>query len=108
MTFRASIITLYPQMFPGPLGVSLAGRALEDGKWHLDLTHLRDFGEGKHKRVDDTPAGGGAGMVLRPDILAAAIDHASPPGDVRPRLLMSPRGKPLDQTMHVVVRKQAV
>ncbi len=99
MTFKASVITLYPEMFPGPLGVSLAGNALGDGKWQLDVTHLRDFGEGKHKRVDDTPAGGGAGMVLKPDVLASAIDATSPPDDPRPRLLMSPRGKPLDQKL---------
>ena len=99
MTFKASIITLYPEMFPGPLGVSLAGNALADGKWQIDITHLRDFGEGKHKRVDDTPAGGGAGMVLKPDILAKAIDAVSPEDDPRPRLMMSPRGKPLDQAM---------
>lgn len=98
MTFRASIITLYPEMFPGPLGYSLAGRALNDEKWSLDLTQLRDFGEGKHSRVDDTPAGGGAGMVLKADILGKAIDAASPADDPRPRLLMSPRGRPLQQS----------
>ncbi|MFK5981171.1 MAG: tRNA (guanosine(37)-N1)-methyltransferase TrmD [Rhizobiaceae bacterium] len=98
MTFRASIITLYPEMFPGPLGCSLAGRALNDEKWSLDLTQLRDFGEGKHSRVDDTPAGGGAGMVLKADVLGKAIDAASPADDPRPRLLMSPRGKPLQQS----------
>jgi len=97
MTFRACVITLFPEMFPGPLGHSLAGKALDEGKWTLDLTQLRDFGDGKHRRVDDTPAGGGAGMVLRPDVLAAAIDAVSPPNDARPRLLMSPRGKPVDQ-----------
>lgn len=95
MTFRASIITLYPEMFPGPLGVSLAGNALERGDWELETVHLREFGDGKHKRVDDTPAGGGAGMVLRADILANAIDSIG--ADDRPRLLMSPRGKPLTQ-----------
>ena len=82
-------------MFPGPLGLSLAGRALEEGAWDLQTVHLREFGEGKHKRVDDTPAGGGAGMVLKPDVLGAAID--SLPNDDRPRLLMSPRGKSLTQ-----------
>lgn len=97
MTFRASIITLYPDMFPGPLGHSLAGRALEEGKWQLETTHLREFGEGRHHHVDDTPSGGGAGMVLRADVLAKAIDHVSPDDDPRPRLLMSPRGKPLTQ-----------
>lgn len=95
MTFKASIITLYPEMFPGSLGMSLAGNALERGDWQLETVALREFGEGKHKRVDDTPAGGGAGMVLKPDVLANAIDSIG--GDSRPRLLMSPRGKPLTQ-----------
>ncbi|MBL4597798.1 MAG: tRNA (guanosine(37)-N1)-methyltransferase TrmD [Rhizobiaceae bacterium] len=104
MTFRASIITLYPEMFPGPLGHSLAGKALNEEKWSLELTQLRDFGEGKHARVDDTPAGGGAGMVLKADVLSQAIDAASPDDDPRPRLLMSPRGKTLDQAS---VRKLA-
>ena len=76
MTFHATILTLYPEMFPGPLGVSLAGRAREEGKWSLDAVQIRDFAIDKHKTVDDTPAGGGAGMVLRVDVLAAAIDHA--------------------------------
>jgi tRNA (guanine37-N1)-methyltransferase len=97
MSFRAGIITLYPEMFPGHLGASLAGRALERGDWTLETTQLRDFAEDRHRTVDDTPAGGGAGMVLRPDILARAIDHAAPEGDVRPKLLMSPRGRPLTQ-----------
>ena len=95
MTFRASIITLYPEMFPGPLGVSLAGKALEEGAWSLESVALRDFGIGKHKNVDDTPAGGGAGMVLRADVLGEAIDSIET--DDRPRLLMSPRGRVLDQ-----------
>ncbi len=86
-------------MFPGPLGISLAGRALKEGKWSLETTQIREFGVGKHASVDDTPAGGGAGMVLRADVLANAIDHVSPPDDSRPRLLMSPRGKPLSQAM---------
>ena len=97
MTFRATIITLYPEMFPGSLKYSLAGNALERGDWALKTVHLREFGEGKHKRVDDTPAGGGAGMVLRPDVLGSAIDAAAEINDKRPRLLMSPRGKPLTQ-----------
>lgn len=97
MSFRASIVTLYPQMFPGSLGISLAGRALERGDWSLETVQIRDFATGKHANVDDTPAGGGAGMVLRADVLGRAIDHASPANDERPRLLMSPRGKPLDQ-----------
>jgi tRNA (guanine37-N1)-methyltransferase len=96
LPFRATILTLYPDMFPGHLGHSLSGKALERGQWSLDTLQIRDFAEDKHRTVDDTPAGGGAGMVLRADILAKAIDHASD-GDDRPRLLMSPRGKPLTQ-----------
>lgn len=96
MAFRATILTLYPEMFPGHLGHSLAGRALERGQWSLDAVQIRDFAEDRHRTVDDTPAGGGAGMVLRADILARAIDHVSG-DDVRPRLLMSPRGRPLSQ-----------
>jgi len=76
MTFAATILTLYPEMFPGPLGVSLAGRAREEGKWSLEALQIRDFAIDKHRTVDDTPAGGGAGMVLRADVLGAAIDHA--------------------------------
>jgi tRNA (guanine37-N1)-methyltransferase len=98
MTFKASIVTLYPQMFPGSLGHSLAGRALQRNDWSLDLVQIRDFAPDKHRTVDDTPAGGGAGMVLRADVLGRAIDFASPDGDPRPRLLMSPRGKPLTQS----------
>lgn len=94
--FRASILTLYPDMFPGPLGVSLAGRAL-GAAWSLDTVFLRDFATGRHRAVDDTPAGGGPGMVMRADVLARAIDHAAPPDDPRPRLCMSPRGTPLTQ-----------
>jgi tRNA (guanine37-N1)-methyltransferase len=97
VTFRASVVTLFPEMFPGPLGHSLAGRALAEGKWSLQTAHLRDFGVGRHRQVDDTPAGGGAGMVLRADVLCAAIDSLSPGDDARPRLLMSPRGRPLAQ-----------
>ncbi|SMH57992.1 tRNA (guanosine(37)-N1)-methyltransferase TrmD [Mesorhizobium australicum] len=97
MSFRATVLTLYPEMFPGALGISLAGRALERGDWSLETVQIRDFGLGRHRAVDDTPAGGGAGMVLRADVLAAAIDYASAAGDERPRLLMSPRGKPLTQ-----------
>ncbi|CDZ32093.1 TRNA (guanine-N(1)-)-methyltransferase [Neorhizobium galegae bv. officinalis] len=96
MTFRATILTLYPEMFPGHLALSLAGKALERGQWTLDTVQIRDFAQDRHRTVDDTPAGGGAGMVLKPDILAKAIDNVSE-GDSRPRLLMSPRGKPLTQ-----------
>ena len=95
--FRASVITLFPEMFPGPLGLSLAGRALGEA-WALETHLLRDFATGKHRAVDDTPAGGGPGMVMKADVVARAIDHASPEGDPRPRLFMSPRGRPLTQT----------
>jgi len=97
MTFKASIITLYPEMFPGSLAMSLAGNALENETWKLETTNLRDYGKGKHANVDDTPAGGGAGMVLRADVLADAIDATTNEQDTRPRILMSPRGKPLTQ-----------
>lgn len=97
MTFKASVLTLYPEMFPGPLGLSLAGRALEAGTWSLEAVQIRDFAEDRHHTVDDTPAGGGAGMVMRADVLAKAIDHTALEGDPRPKLLMSPRGKPLTQ-----------
>lgn len=99
MTFRSTIITLYPEMFPGPLGVSLAGKALEEGAWKLETVALRDFGKGRHNNVDDTPAGGGAGMVIRADVLGEAIDSIGDDaeGQERPRLLMSPRGRVLDQ-----------
>jgi tRNA (guanine37-N1)-methyltransferase len=99
MTFRATVLTLFPEMFPGPLGVSLAGKALADRVWSLEARDIRASATSKHRNVDDSPAGGGPGMVLRADVLAAAIDAASPAGDDRPRLLMSPRGKPLDQAM---------
>jgi tRNA (guanine37-N1)-methyltransferase len=95
MTFRATILTLYPEMFPGHLSFSLSGKAMERGDWSLDTVQIRDFAEDRHRTVDDTPAGGGAGMVLKPDILAKAIDSVA--YDTRPRLLMSPRGKPLTQ-----------
>lgn len=97
MTFRATILTLYPEMFPGPLGVSLAGRALAAGAWSLEARNIRDHGTGAHRAVDDTPAGGGPGMVMRADVLANAIDAALDEDDPRPRLLMSPRGTPLTQ-----------
>ncbi|APH70096.1 tRNA (guanosine(37)-N1)-methyltransferase TrmD [Aquibium oceanicum] len=97
MSFCAAVLTLYPEMFPGHLGISLAGRALERGDWSLETVQIRDFATDRHRTVDDTPAGGGAGMVMRADILARAIDHAAPQGDPRPKLLMSPRGKPLSQ-----------
>lgn len=97
MTFAAQIITLYPDMFPGPLGTSLAGKALSEGKWSCETIQMRDFATDKHRSVDDTPAGGGAGMVLRADILGAAIDVAITKQPNVPILAMTPRGKPLSQ-----------
>ena len=97
MSFRATVLTLYPEMFPGALGLSLAGKALDAGTWSLEAVQIRDFAADRHRTVDDTPAGGGAGMVMRADVLASAIDTAAPEGDPRPKLLMSPRGKPLTQ-----------
>ena len=97
MSFTAQILTLYPEMFPGPLGVSLAGRALADGKWSCDPIHIRDFAADRHRTVDDTPAGGGAGMVLRADIVAQAVDHALDKRPDLPVLAMTPRGKPITQ-----------
>jgi tRNA (guanine37-N1)-methyltransferase len=95
--FQASILTLYPEMFPGTLGQALAGKALAQNIWSLETVQIRDFAGDKHRSVDDTPAGGGAGMVLRADVLAKAIDRVATEQDTRPRLLMSPRGKPLCQ-----------
>ncbi len=97
MIFHATVLTLYPEMFPGPLGVSLAGRARDEGKWALDTVQIRDFAADKHRTVDDTPAGGGAGMVLRADVLAAAIDHARGLNPEAPVIAMTPRGRPLTQ-----------
>src|SRR5881392_1250424 len=97
MTWRATVLTLFPEMFPGPLGVSLAGKALASGAWALQARDIRDSATDRHRSVDDTPAGGGPGMVLRADVLAAAIDAADI-GQSRPRLLMSPRGRPLTQS----------
>jgi len=96
VTWAATILTLYPEMFPGPLGLSLAGRALAEGIWSLDTVQIRDFATDRHRSVDDTPAGGGAGMVMRADVLAAALDSV-PEG--RPKLVMSPRGSPLTQAL---------
>lgn len=97
MTFRATILTLYPEMFPGPLGHALAGKGLAAGLWALETAQIRDFALDRHRSVDDTPAGGGPGMVMRADVLARAIDAVSPAEDMRPRLLMTPRGRPLTQ-----------
>jgi tRNA (guanine37-N1)-methyltransferase len=96
MSFHATVLTLFPEMFPGPLGLSLAGRALEQGIWSLEARDIRASATDRHRTVDDHPAGGGAGMVLKPDVLAAAIDAAPHEG---PRLLMSPRGAPLTQAL---------
>jgi tRNA (guanine37-N1)-methyltransferase len=98
--WRATVLTLFPDMFPGPLGVSLAGKALASGLWALEARDIRDSATDRHRSVDDTPAGGGPGMVLRADVLAAAIDAAEAATDQskdRPHLLMSPRGRPLTQ-----------
>jgi tRNA (guanine37-N1)-methyltransferase len=94
MPWRATILTIFPEMFPGPLGVSLAGKALAAGTWSLDVVDIRDHATDRHRSVDDTPAGGGPGMVMKADVLARAIDSVA---DARPRLLMSPRGTPLTQ-----------
>ena len=99
MAFKADIFTLYPDMFPGTLGMALAGKALADGVWSLDVHNIRDAATDKHRSVDDTPAGGGAGMVLRADVLARSLDAHLPDSDGRPKLLMSPRGLPLTQPM---------
>jgi tRNA (guanine37-N1)-methyltransferase len=93
--WRASVLTIFPEMFPGPLGLSLAGKALASGAWSLDVVDIRSFATDKHRTVDDTPAGGGPGMVMKADVLGCAIDASAT--DTRPRLLMSPRGTPLTQ-----------
>jgi tRNA (guanine37-N1)-methyltransferase len=100
-SWRATVLTLFPEMFPGPLGISLAGKALSSGLWALEVRDIRDSATDRHRSVDDTPAGGGPGMVLRADVLAAAIDAAEFALEApkrRPRLLMSPRGRPLTQS----------
>jgi len=97
MSFAATILTLYPEMFPGPLGISLAGRALAEGRWSCDPVQIRDFATDRHRSVDDTPAGGGAGMVMRADVLARAIDEAMARRPEAPVLAMTPRGRPLTQ-----------
>jgi tRNA (guanine37-N1)-methyltransferase len=93
--WRASVLTIFPEMFPGPLGLSLAGKALAAGAWSLDVVDIRSFATDKHRTVDDTPAGGGPGMVMKADVLGRAIDATAT--DTRPRLLLSPRGAPLTQ-----------
>jgi tRNA (guanine37-N1)-methyltransferase len=95
VTWRASVLTIFPEIFPGPLGASLSGKALAGGLWSLEIVDIRDFAADKHRSVDDTPAGGGPGMVMKPDVLARAIDTVAT--DTRPRLFLSPRGTPLTQ-----------
>jgi tRNA (guanine37-N1)-methyltransferase len=101
--WRVKVITLFPEIFPGTLGASLTGKAMAEGLWSLETIDLRQYGEGKHRNVDDTPVGGGAGMVLRPDVLAKALDdagHDTPTDRSRwPVIYLSPRGKPFDQEM---------
>jgi tRNA (guanine37-N1)-methyltransferase len=98
VTWPATVLTLYPEMFPGPLGISLAGRALTDGIWSLDAVQIRDFATDKHRSVDDTPAGGGAGMVMRADVLARAVDDVLARRPEAPMLVMTPRGASLTQS----------
>jgi tRNA (guanine37-N1)-methyltransferase len=105
--FSASIITLFPELFPGTLGASVLGRGLKENLWTLNTTNLRDFALDKHRSVDDTPAGGGAGLVLKPDVLARAIDFTSSKDDTRPRYLLSPRGKPLTQKLARELSKES-
>jgi tRNA (guanine37-N1)-methyltransferase len=95
VTWRASVLTIFPEIFPGPLGASLSGKALAGGLWSLEIVDIRNFAADKHRSVDDTPAGGGPGMVMKPDALARAIDTVAT--DTRPRLILSPRGTPLTQ-----------
>lgn len=95
--FEATVLTLFPEMFPGPLGVSLAGRALEAGLWRLDAVDIRSFATDRHRSVDDTPSGGGPGMVMRADVVAAAVDAVHPAGSPKPLIYLSPRGTPLTQ-----------
>lgn len=105
--WRATILTIFPDMFPGPLGSSLAGKALAAGLWALDAVDIRAHATDKHRSVDDTPAGGGPGMVMRADVLGRAVDAAAPAGDARARLLMSPRGLPLTQARVEALAKGA-
>ncbi|MGL4323366.1 MAG: tRNA (guanosine(37)-N1)-methyltransferase TrmD [Beijerinckiaceae bacterium] len=97
VSFRATVLTLYPDMFPGPLGSSLSGDALQRDLWSLEVKNIRDHGLGKHRTVDDTPAGGGVGMVLRCDVVADTLEAVAPAGDPRPKLFLSPRGLPFTQ-----------
>ena len=104
--WHATVLTIFPEMFPGPLGLSLAGKALASGLWRLDTVDIRAHATDRHRTVDDTPAGGGPGMVIKPDVLARAVDAASPEGDTRPRLAMSPRGVPLRQQRVEAIAKE--
>ena len=97
--WRATVLTLFPEMFPGPLGVSLAGQALDAKLWSLETMQIRDFSIGKHRQVDDSPTGGGAGMVLRADVLGPALEHAQAQSPDAPLIYLSPRGTPLTQTL---------
>ncbi len=99
MSFHATALTLFPEMFPGPIGLSLAGRALREGLWRLDAQDIRAQARDRHRTVDDTPFGGGAGMVMRPDVVDAAIAAAMPEGDARPLIYLTPRGRLLDQAL---------
>jgi tRNA (guanine37-N1)-methyltransferase len=99
MSWAATVLTLYPEMFPGPLGASLAGRALSAGIWSIEPVQIRDFATDKHRSVDDTPAGGGVGMVMRADVLSSAVDHVLARRPEAPLLAMTPRGKPLTQAL---------
>ena len=101
--WRSTVLTIFPEMFPGPLGTSLAGKALASGLWSLDAVDIRGYATDKNRTVDDTPAGGGRGMVMKADVLARAIDASA--SDGRPRLLMSPRGKPLTQARVATLAK---
>ena len=99
MSWHATVLTLFPEMFPGPLGLSLAGKALREGRWSLDALNIRDFATDRHRSVDDTPCGGGAGMVLRADVVDAACQAALATGPARPLIALTPRGRLLDQAL---------
>ena len=103
--WRATVLTIFPEMFPGPLGLSLAGKALATGLWTLEAIDIRAHANDRHRSVDDTPAGGGPGMVMRADVLARAVDAAVGAGDARPRLAMSARGLPLTQSRIAALAK---
>lgn len=108
MTFSATILTLFPELFPGPLGGSIIGRALQQGKWRLNTLNIRDFATDKHHTVDDTPYGGGAGMVMKPDVLGAAFEHVTIKAPGSKLLYMSPRGRVLTQPMVKELSQQSL